>query len=170
MSEVGFSFSYNILESLTAENWARTSYNGASFMFDQLYADPALKEGFMTSKIKDYLSDKEGPLESPKFVEFALEVEDRTHSNWQPKEASTDDLVVKLVDLLSEDLQKMINQIPSSRLFFSKLKSARSRFKLFTERIYPTLATLIEHDLVNQALNEAGLPPMDLKPRLSTTR
>ena len=162
-SQPGFTFVHSILESLTAENWAISRYSGAATMFDELYAKPDIRESLMSGKILNYLVEKEdgSNLNSSKFIQFALEVEERARQNWQAADQSHDASTAELVDLLTEDLKLITKTIPRSRWRFDRLRAARSRFDIFNQNIYPALELLIEYDLVNKALQEAGLPDLE---------
>ena len=156
-SQTGFTFAHNILEGLTAEEWARSKYSGASILLDTLYADPSTRQGFMTGKIERYLAKKEDSdlATIPKFVQFGIEVERRAHQDWDVEEPASDPLIDQIVNTLSGGLQQIALLIPGSRSQIDRLTTTRERLGIFNEEIYPVLKLLIEHDIVATALDKA---------------
>ena len=159
LSQTGFNFSYNLLEDLTGEEWVRNQYGQDLFISNRIDDDNVDDSSFMDGRIKRYLTDQEvdavDGTSQHSFINFAMEVEQRSRLGWSKNDKSVNPEIEKIVDAATDHLQKMTSTLPRSRNSFSRSRAARKRFNIFNKDIYPIIKLLNERDAVSNALDSA---------------
>lgn len=151
--EIGFAYLQNVIEDGADNNWVQNRYEGFKELEEEFYDEQFAKQNSMmvTPEVEMYIKILG---RNPKFVQFGSEL---LRQWWENKFSNILDPQVKeTLNKIIEDARLSWNTISdtSRRDETEILKTARTRFMINTEKVWPEMKKLVDEELSKEKIRE----------------
>lgn len=151
-SKVGFGFIQNAIEDPAVNNWFQKKLPGLKDCVKKNYDEQFKEDGSVLSTPEiQQIAERLGYW--PKFASFGSEI----IRNWHTGSFSSnlDEEVRSALEKTEANFKESINTIPSGKPQGQEIiETARQRFKINTEKVWPEVEKLIEKDINTENLRE----------------